>query len=125
MANYFDSNETVSALMPKKKVVYPVSDYSGQCIDCKGRVIDSDVAVCCRCRWASGGNTSNLLSHMRVHHPTQCTEGVQSQEERKMTRAHVHRLKPGHPSQNCSVKLSNTRGPPDDGVKSQIAQHIV
>jgi len=42
-----DSNET---LMPKKKAISLVWDHFGLHIDREGRVIDSDVAVCHRCR---------------------------------------------------------------------------
>ena len=61
-------------IVSKRKVVSPVWDHFGQHVDSEGKVLDSDTAVCCRyCSnvRGSGGNTSNLLSHLRVHHPTQ------------------------------------------------------
>ena len=81
-----DSTEATSeetAIVPKKKVVSPVWDHFGQRVDSEGKVLDSDTAVCRRCHCnvrASGGNTSNLLSHLRVHHPTQYTQVLQAQK---------------------------------------------
>jgi len=78
-----DHREIIGALMPKKKAISPVWDHFGQRGDGEGRVIDSDVAVCRRCHSnvrASGGNTSNLLSHLRVHHPAQYTQVLQLQK---------------------------------------------
>ena len=125
MADSTDSTESVNALVPKKKAISPVWDHFGQCVDGEGRVIDSDVAVCRRCQSnvrASGGNTSNLLSHLRVHYPGQYTQVLQLQktkakENDKRVHVRVRLPKPSHPSQNCSIKLRNMRGPHDDGMK--------
>ena len=71
------------AIVPKKRVVSPVWDYFGLCADNEGKVIDDGVAVCRRCNTnvrASGGNTSNLLSHLRMHHPSQYTQVLQAQK---------------------------------------------
>ena len=58
-----------SRIVPRKRVVSPAWDYFGLCVDDEGKVIDDGVAVYQRCNSnvrASGGNTSNLLSHLRV-----------------------------------------------------------
>ena len=81
--------------MPKKKAITPAWDHFGQRVDGEGRVIDSDVAVCHQCHSnvrASGGNASNLLSHLRIHHPTQYMQVLQLQKAKakkndKRTRA--------------------------------------
>ena len=67
----------LSRIVPKKRVVSPVWDYFGLRVDDEGKVIDDGVAVCQRCNSnvrASDGNTSNLLSHLRTHHPSQYTQ---------------------------------------------------
>ena len=54
--------ESLSTIVPKKKVVSPVWDYFGLRADNEGRIIDDSVAVC-QCNGnvrASGGNTSNF-----------------------------------------------------------------
>ena len=63
-----------SSLVSKKKVVSPVWDHFGLQADSEGKVIEeeAEVAVCRKCHnhvLARGGNTSNLISHLRVHHP--------------------------------------------------------
>ena len=72
-----------SCIVPKKRVVSPVWDYFGLRADDEGKVIDDGVTVCWRCNSnvrASGGNTSNLLSHLRTHHPSQYTQVLQAQK---------------------------------------------
>ena len=72
-----------SRIVPKKRVVSPVWDYFGLRVDDEGKVIDDGVTVCRRCNSnvrASGGNTSNLLSHLRTHHPSQYTQVLQAQK---------------------------------------------
>ena len=72
-------------IVPKKKVVSPVWDYFGLRADSKGKIIDDGVAVCRQCNGnvrASGGNTSNLLSHLRTHHPSKYTLVLQAQREK-------------------------------------------
>ena len=75
--------DTSYTIVPKRRVVSPVWDYFGLRADNEGKVIDEGVAVCRRCSSnvrASGGNTSNLLSHLRAHHPSQYTQVLQSQK---------------------------------------------
>ena len=75
--------DTSYTIVPKRRVVSPVWDYFGLRADNEGKVIDEGVAVCRRCSSnvrASGGNTSNLLSHLRTHHPSQYTQVLQSQK---------------------------------------------
>ena len=72
-------------IVPKKKVVSPVWDYFGLRADSEGKIIDDGVAVCRQCNGnvrASGGNTSNLLSHLRTHHPSKYTLVLQAQREK-------------------------------------------
>ena len=72
-------------IVPKKKVVSPVWDYFGLCADSEGKIIDDGVTVCRQCNGnvrASGGNTSNLLSHLRTHHPSKYTLVLQAQREK-------------------------------------------
>ena len=78
-----DSPQDVGTIVSKKKVVSPVWDYFGLRVDGEGKVIDNGMVVCCRCNsnvCASGGNTSNLLSHLRIHHPAQYTQVLQTQK---------------------------------------------
>ena len=72
-------------IVPKKKVVSPVWDYFGLCAGSEGKIIDDGVTVCRQCNGnvrASGGNTSNLLSHLRTHHPSKYTLVLQAQREK-------------------------------------------
>ena len=72
-------------IVPKKKVVSPVWDYFGLHADSEGKIIDDGVAVCRQGNGnvrASGGNTSNLLSHLRTHHPSKYTLVLQAQREK-------------------------------------------
>ena len=81
-----DSTEAISeemAIVPKKKVVSPGWDHFWQHVDSEGKVLGSDTAMCCRFHCnirANSGNTSNLLSHLRVHHLTQYTQVLQMQK---------------------------------------------
>ena len=72
-----------SCIVPKKRVVSPVWGYCRLGVDDEGKIIDDGVAVCQRCNSdvrASGGNTSNLLSHLRTHHPSQYMQVLQVQK---------------------------------------------
>ena len=71
-----DSSLTI---VPEKTVFSPVWDYFG--LRANEKVIDDGVTVCRRCHnkvRASGGNTLNLLSHLRTHHPSQYTQVLQT-----------------------------------------------
>jgi len=60
-------------LVARKNSTSPVWSYFGLEKDSNGRINSEDVAVCRKCYQhvrAKGGNTSNLLSHLRIHHPT-------------------------------------------------------
>jgi len=77
--------EEESQIVPKKKVVSPVWDYFGLRVNGEGKIVDEGVAVCRQCNnnvRASGGNTSNLLSHLRTHHPSKYTLVLQAQKEK-------------------------------------------
>jgi len=53
--------------------------------DGEGKMINDDVAVCCQCNnnvRASGGNTSNLLSHLRIHHLSKYIQVLQAQKDK-------------------------------------------
>ena len=75
--------DTSYTIVLKKRVVSLEWDYFGLCADNKGKVINEGVAAFCQCNsnvHASGGNTSNLLSHLRMRHPSQYTQVLQSQK---------------------------------------------
>lgn len=75
-----------AALVPKPKTVSVVWNYFGLEQDEEGKPKNDDVAICRRCKrrvQARGGNTSNLLSHLRTHHPLQHSEVVQAQKGKK------------------------------------------
>ncbi|XP_065899760.1 E3 SUMO-protein ligase ZBED1-like [Dysidea avara] len=60
-------------LVARKNATSPVWTYFGLEKESDGRIKSEDVAVCRKCYQrvrAKGGNTSNLLSHLRIHHPT-------------------------------------------------------
>ena len=60
-------------LVPKKKTTAPVWTYFGLEKNEEGRIKTEDIAVCRKCYGhvhAKGGNTSNLVSHLKTHHPT-------------------------------------------------------
>ena len=53
--------------------------------DREGNIINDDVAVCHQCNnnvRASGGNMSNLLSHLWIHHPSKYTQVLQAQKDK-------------------------------------------
>ena len=77
--------DTSYTIVSKKRVVSPVWDYFEFHADNEGKVIDEGVAICRRCSSnarASGRNTLNLLSHLKTHHPSQCTQVPQSQKSK-------------------------------------------
>ena len=60
-------------LVARKNSISPVWSYFGLEKDNDGRIKSEDVAACRKCYQhvhAKGGNTSNPLSHLRIHHPT-------------------------------------------------------
>ena len=60
-------------LATKKKTTSPVWTYFGLEKDEEGRIKTDDIIVCRKCYsrvHAKGSNTSNLLSHLKMHHPT-------------------------------------------------------
>ena len=62
-------------LATKKKTTSPVWTYFGLEKDEEGRIKTEDIAVCQRCYshvYTKGGNTLNLLLHLKTHHPTIC-----------------------------------------------------
>ena len=60
-------------LVPKKKTTAPVWTYFGLEKNKERRIKTKDITVCRKCYGhihAKGGNTSNLVSHLKTHHPT-------------------------------------------------------
>ena len=71
----------------QSKVVSPVWDHFGLQADSKGKVIEeeAEVAVCRKCHnhvRARVGNTSNLISHLRVHYPMLHSQLLQAQKKK-------------------------------------------
>lgn len=61
-------------IVSKKRVIAPVWDYFGLYADNKGKFMEDGLAVSRWCKSnvrVSSGNTLNLLSHLRTHHPSQ------------------------------------------------------
>ena len=57
----------------------------GNIRDGNGRVKNDEEAVCCLCSkevLAKGSNTSNLISHLHVHHPLQYIDFQKMQKEK-------------------------------------------
>ena len=62
--------------------------YFGFKTDGEGKTKDSDRPTCCLCIkrvLAKGGNTSNLLSHLHVHHPSKFDEVKKQQKEQSQS----------------------------------------
>ena len=100
-------------IVSKKRVVSPVWDYFGLRADNEGKVMDDGVAFCRRCNsnvCASGGNTSNLLSHLRTHHPSQYTQVLQAQKAK---------VKENEKSLNASPSSTNQASIPELFTKMQ------
>ena len=100
-------------IVSKKRVVSPVWDYFGLRADNEGKVMDDGVAVCRRCNSnvrASSGNTSNLLSHLRTHHPSQYTQVLQAQKAK---------AKENEKSLNASPSSTNQASIPELFTKMQ------
>lgn len=61
-------------LLPKKDARSPVWQFFGLPADENGTVITSDFSICKLCKHgvlAKAGTTSNLRSHIKIHHPAQ------------------------------------------------------
>ena len=77
------SNEV--QLVPKPNTTSPVWKYFALEIDEKGKVKNDEEVVCRLCSKeviAKGSNTSNLISHLRVHHPSQYIDYQKMQKEK-------------------------------------------
>ena len=77
-------------LVSKEKATSLVWNYFGLEADKDGKPINAEKAICriasgCRKKpvLAKGGNTSNLLTHLRRHHPKHYAELLQAQEKKK------------------------------------------
>ena len=77
-------------LVSKEKATSLVWNYFGFEAGEDGKPINSENAICriasgCRKKpvLAKGGNTSNLLTHLRRHHPKQYAELIEAQEKKK------------------------------------------
>ena len=77
--------EEESQIVPKKKLCPLYGIILDLRVNGEGKIVDEGVAVCRQCNnnvRASGGNTSNLLSHLRTHHPSKYTLVLQAQKEK-------------------------------------------
>ena len=64
-------------LVPKPNTTSPVWKHFALEVDEKGKVKNNEEVVCQLCSKkvvAKGSNTSNLIAHLRVHHPLQYTD---------------------------------------------------
>ena len=64
-------------LVPKPNTTSPVWKHFALEVDEKGKVKNDEEVVCQLCSKkvvAKGSNTSNLIAHLRVHHPLQYTD---------------------------------------------------
>ena len=80
--------DTPSSQPPVKKPhsVSVVWDYFGLRTAENGRIIQDDKPVCQTCIRevpAKGGNTSNLMAHLREHHPDLYTEAIALQDQQR------------------------------------------
>ena len=72
-------------LVPKPNTTSPVWKYFALEIDEKGKVKNDEEVVywlCSKEVIAKGSNTSNLISHLRVHHPLQYIDYQKMQKEK-------------------------------------------
>ena len=72
-------------LVPKANTTSPVWKYFALEIDEKGKVKNDEEVICRLCSKevvAKGSNTSNLISHLRVHHPVQYINYQKLQKEK-------------------------------------------
>ena len=77
------SNEV--QLVPKPNTTSPVWKYFALEIDEKGKVKNDEEVVCRLCSKeviAKGSNTSNLISHLHVHHPSQYIDYQKMKKEK-------------------------------------------
>lgn len=84
------SSSSEPSLVAKAKATSPVWTYFGHEADERGKAKSDEVAVCRLCKQsvkAKGSNTSNLLSHLRVHHPMKYTEVKKLQKPSKRSEA--------------------------------------
>ena len=80
-------------LAAKRKTTSPVWTYFGLEKDEGGKIKTKDVAVCrkCHCHMqAKGGNTSNLLSHLKMHHTTLHRLVCNAMKTKKKERQHLY-----------------------------------
>jgi len=76
------------SLVAKPKSTSPVWTYFGFEADEDGKAKSDEVAICRSCQRrvkAKGSNTSNLFSHLRVHHPLKFAEVQQAQKQKANT----------------------------------------
>ena len=75
-----------SSTASKQNTSSPVWTYFGVKVDEEGKATDDGVVICNICSVAvkvRGSNTSNLVSHLKVHHPLKHVEVVKKQELKK------------------------------------------
>jgi len=102
----------------------PVWDYFRLCAANKGKVIDEGITVCCRCssNVCASGNMSNWLLHLRMHHPSQYTQVLQSQkckakENEKPSNASLLSATDQASTLNCLPEGTSMKNLRDDGKK--------
>ena len=74
-----------SAISAMPNTTLPVSKYFALEINEKGKVKNDEEVICQLCSKeviAKGSNTSNLISHLRVHHPSQYIDHQKMQKEK-------------------------------------------
>ena len=79
-----DSSSSSTAL--KQNTSSPVWTYFGVEVDEEGKATDDGVVICCVCNMAvkvRGSNTSNLVSHLKFHHPLKHAEVVKNHKLKK------------------------------------------
>ena len=87
-------------LVSKEKATWLVWNYFGFEADEDGKPINTEKAICHIASGygkkpvlAKGGNTSNLLTHLRRHHPKHYTKLIQAQEKNLKTSEGQAKLK--------------------------------
>ena len=75
-----------SSIASKQNTSLPMWTYFGVKVDEEGKATDDGVVICRICNMAvkvRGSNTSNLVLHLKVHHPLKHVEVVMKRELKK------------------------------------------
>ena len=98
------------SLVAKPKSTSPVWTYFGFEADEDGKAKSDEVAICRSCQRrvkAKGSNTSNLFSHLRVHHPLKFAEVQQAQKQKANTERSRSKVSGKQPTIGDVVQKSN------------------